>query len=98
MVGQFGCLECHSHNGYMLSMYSAQVGIFQEACQVVLSDLLQHLYCAHLEAQVMLPISLCYLADHACEGLLTNEELSTLLVLVYLVENHYSWLVPLVLL
>ena len=43
----------------------------------------------------MLPVSLCYLMDQAHKGLLTNKELSALLVLTYLTESHYFQLVPL---
>ena len=65
-----GQLDVFRHYGYTLCMYSTQVGILQEASQVVLSGLLQHLDHVHLEAQIMLPISLCYLMDQACKGLL----------------------------
>ena len=92
MVGQ---LDVFRHYGNTLNMYSAQVGIFQEVSQIVFGSLLQHLDCANLEGQIMLPMSLCYLMDQACEGSLMNEELGTLLVLAYLVESHCPWLVPL---
>ena len=92
MVGQF---DGFRHYGYMLGMYSTQAGILQEVSQVVLSGLLQCLDCAHLEAQMMLPISLCFLMDQVCEGSLMNEDLHTLLVLAYLMESHCPWPVPL---
>ena len=92
MVGQ---VDVFRHYGYMLSIYSTQVSIFQEDGQIVFDSLLQHLDCAHLEAQIMCPICLCHLAEQACKGSLTDEKLSTLLVLTYLVESHNPWMVPL---
>ena len=56
-------LDVLSHYAYTLSVYSTQVDVFQEAGQVVFGGLLQHLDCGHLEAQIMLPVSLCYLTD-----------------------------------
>ena len=72
MVGQVDVIR---HYGYTLSMYSIQVGIFQESSQIVFSSLLQCLDHAHLEMQNH--------ADQAHKGLLMDEELSTLLVLMY---------------
>ena len=43
----------------------------------------------------MCSVCLCYLVDQACKGPLMDEELGTLLVLVYLAESHHHWLVPL---
>ena len=85
MAGQ---LDVFRHYGHMLSMYSIQVGIFQEAGQIVFSGLLQHLDHAHLEVQIMCSIGLCYVMYQAHKRPLLDEELGTLLVLMYLVESH----------
>ena len=92
MVGQ---LDVFRHYGYTLSMYSTQVGIFQEAGQVVFGSLLQCLDCTHLKVQIMHHVSLCYLMDEAHKGLLMDEELSTLFVLAYLRESKFPQLVSL---
>ena len=93
MVGQ---LDVFRHYGYMLSMCNTEVGILQEVSQVVLGSLLHCLDSMHLEVQIVLPISLGYLIEQAHEGSLTNEELSILLVLAYLMESHCCWPVPLI--
>ena len=90
-----GQLDVFRLYGYMLSVYNAQVGIFQEAGQVVFGVLLQCLDCTHLEVQNVLPISLCYLMYQAHKGPLMDEKLSALLVLAYLTESHCPWLIPL---
>ena len=58
-----GQLDVLWHDGNMFHMYSAQVGIFQEAGQVVLSCLLQCHGHEHLEVQIISPTILGYLSD-----------------------------------
>ena len=89
-------LDVFMHYGYMLSMCGTQVGIFQEAGQVLFSSLQQYLGCTHLEAQIELPVSLCYLTNQVCKAPFTNEVLGALLVLAYHVESHCPQVVPLV--
>ena len=60
-----GQLDVFRHYGYMLRMYSTQVGIPQEASQVVLCSLLQCLECMHYEVQIMLHIS-CVISQSRC--------------------------------
>ena len=60
IVGQLDVLW---HNGYAFHVYSAQVGVFQEAGQVALSYLLQHHDCMHMEVQIDPPTILGYLPD-----------------------------------
>ena len=86
-----GQLAVFRHNGDTLSLYSAQVGIFPEVSQVVLSSLLQCLFHMDFEAQVMLTTCLCYLTDLACKESFMNEAVSTLLELAYLTKSHYPW-------
>ena len=77
-----------------LACIAHKLASLQEVSQIVLSSLLQHQNCMHLEAQIVLPISLWYLPDQAHKGPLTDEEFSTLLVLAYLMESHSPWPVP----
>ena len=92
VVGQ---LDVFRHYGYMLSMYSTQVSIFQEAREVTFDDLPQSLDHMHLEVQIMQSVCLCCLTAQVHKGLLVDEEPNTLLVLVYLMESHHPQLVPL---
>ena len=90
-----GQLDVFRHYGYTPSMYSTQISIPQEAGQVIFSGLLQCLDCMHLEVQIVCSVCLCYLVDQAHKGLLTDEKLSTLLVLACLVESCHPQPVPL---
>ena len=60
MAGQ---LDVFQHYGKAFHMYGKQVGIFQEANQVVFHCLLQHHDCVHLQAQVASSTILGYLMN-----------------------------------
>ena len=83
------------HYHYMLSANGTQVGIPQEAHHVIFSGLLQCLDGAHLEAQVICPLLLCYLVHQVCKRPLVDEELSAPLILAYITESHCPHLIPL---
>ena len=92
MAGQ---VNVFGHYSYMLNMYSTEVGILQKAFQIIFSSLLQCLDAVHLKAKVMCPIPLHDLMHQVCKRLLTDEELSALLIPVYLMESYCPQLVPL---
>ena len=74
-------MDVLGHNGNMLCMDHAEVGILQDAGQVVLCSFLQSHICMQLEVQVISSNILGYFADEMQEGALVFEELSALLVL-----------------
>ena len=71
----------------------AQVGIFQEASQVILCCFLQHHDHMHLEVQVISPTFVGYFVYQLHKGTFANEELSAFLALMDLTESHHPWLV-----
>ena len=91
MMGQLNIFE-HDHNTF--SMDGTQVGIFQEASQVLPCCFLQCHDHMHLEAQVIPPTFFGYFAGEMQEWAFADEELSILLILTDLAESHCPQLVP----
>ena len=87
-IGQLNIFG-HDHNAFCVD--DTQVGIFQEASQVIPCCFLQCHDCTHLEVQVISPKFLGYLMHELCEGALANEELSAILVLADLVDSYNPW-------
>ena len=80
-------LDVLGHDGHALGVDRAQVGVLEEADQVVLSGLLQGNDSRRLEAQVGLEV-LGDLADQALEGQLADQQLCRLLVAADFAERH----------
>ena len=87
--------DIFGHYCDVFHMDSTQVGIFQEAGQVILHCLLQHHDHMHLDVQVISSTFLEYLFNQTCKGAFVDEELSAHLVLADLVESHCPQLLPL---
>ena len=86
-------LNVSGHNGHALGVDGAQVGVFKQADQVGLRNLLQRQHCGCLEAQVDFEV-LRDLTHQALEGQLADEQLGGLLVAANLTEGDGPWPVP----
>jgi hypothetical protein len=82
-----GKLDVLGHDGAMLGMDSAQVGVFKESNQVCLRSLQESHEGRGLEREVCLEV-LGDFTDKVLEGQLTDEELSGLLVVTDLRESN----------
>ena len=92
MMGQ---LDVFWHYGGVFCMDSTQVGVFQEASQIISCCFLQHHDCTHLEVQIIPFTFLGYFTNEMHKGALANEELGAYLVSADLTETHHPQPVPL---
>merc|ERR1719250_301778 len=86
-------LNILGHNGDLLSVDGAQVGVLEQSHQVSLASLLQSHHSRALEPEISLEI-LSNLPHEALEWQLADQQLCRFLVPPDLSEGHSSWSVP----
>ena len=83
-------LHILGHDGDSFGMNGTKVGVFKDPNQVGLSRFLQGKNCSRLKTEVILEI-LGDLSNQTLKGSLSNQKVSSLLILADLTESNRSW-------